>query len=169
MMRVFAILICLACLAIAAMQMVHYLPLLPATIATAFDFNGQPSGWISKDILAVIYPALMTGVVGGCIGLALLIHKLPARLINIPSKDYYLSPAQRKATLDYLRELYLWSAAFAGVFITFLMDKILRANLSPRPQMDSCGMYVIIGTFVFSAVCGLALVCWRFKKPPAQA
>lgn len=165
MMRIFAILICLACLAIAAMQMVYYLPLLPEKIVTAFDLNGQPAGWMGKEALAVFYPAVLAVVMGSCVIAGLIMHKLPVRFINIPNRDHYLSPPERKATLDYLRELYLWTAAFAGVFITLLMDKILRLNLTAQPQLDSCLLYTTGGTLVFSVICGLALVCWRFKKP----
>jgi len=168
-MRLFAVLICLGCFIAAFLQLDHFLPLLPAKIAIRFDFDGTPNGWMGKDAFALYYFFLL-GVMLGVFGIfAAAVHKLPARFINIPHRDYWLAEPQRKATIGYLRELYLWTAAFSGIFIVGMMDMVLRINLTAAPKLDSRVLYTACGAFAFCILCGIALVYWRFRKPDEKA
>lgn len=168
-MRLFAVLICLGCFVAAFLQLDHFLPLLPQKIAIRFDMDGAPNGWMGKDAFALYYFFLL-GVMLGVFGIfAAAVHKLPARFINIPHRHYWLAEPQRKATLDYLRELYLWTAAFAGIFIVGMMDMVLRINQMPAPRLDNRFLYTACGAFAFCIFCGIALVYWRFRKPPEKA
>lgn len=164
-MRLFAVFICLGCIVCAWLQLHHYLALLPSKIAVRFDIHGQPGGWTDKKGFTLQYLFLL-GVIMGVFGIfAAIVHKLPARFINIPHRDYWLAIPQRKGTLDYLRELYLWSAAFGGIFIVGVMEMIIRANLNPPAAITGRFVYTAFGTFAIFVVCGIALVYWRFKKP----
>src|SRR5687768_10431534 len=82
---------------------------LPARVATHFDFQGHPNGWMSRSghltfmwILGTILPLLPVVIL-------YLTRSLPPGLINVPNRDYWLAPERRQETLAYLMRLGIWA------------------------------------------------------------
>ena len=168
-MSPFALLICLGCFAAATLQLLHYLPLLPEKMIIRFDMDGQPNGWMDKDAFAPYYVLLLSGVTGIFVLFGLLTPTLPARMMRIPSAAYWLAPERRAETLKYMREFYLWSGAFAGLFIVAMMEMVFKINLSAAPQLDNYLFYTALGIFSAACLLATALVFWRFRKPADTA
>src|SRR5712675_1010261 len=75
--------------------------LLPQRMATHFDINGQPNGWMTRSSAV-----LLQGIVGLLlpliiVGIFFVIRFAPARLINLPHRDFWFAPERRDETCAY--------------------------------------------------------------------
>lgn len=77
----------------------HYYPKLPDTVATHFNGAGEADGFSSKQTHATLMISLQLGMMALFLGLGWLIRVLPANLINIPHRDYWLSAERKESTI----------------------------------------------------------------------
>jgi serine/threonine-protein kinase len=97
---------------------------LPERVATHFNGSGEPNGWMSRSanqmsmlIFGLVFPLF---VVVFCFAARF----LPAGLINLPDKDYWLAPERRGETFNYLVGHSLWFSRLAVCFVIGLQYSI---------------------------------------------
>src|ERR1035441_10418639 len=83
---------------------------LPAHVASHFDIEGRPNGWMSRGTcvgftlgLGLLVPAFIVGMMAGA-------GRIPVSFINLPHRDYWLAPERRHAALAILLRYSLWFA-----------------------------------------------------------
>jgi uncharacterized membrane protein len=126
----------------------YFYPLLPARMVSHFDLSGLPNGWMTKPLFFELY------AVGVAIGVvvvflpALTVARLPASLINLPNKEYWLAPEHRAETNAFLKRSFAWfGCAFLAVEVVGL-DLAMQANLVSPPHFSSESMFVCLGVFL---------------------
>src|SRR5688572_25688071 len=92
----------LVTLVAAALRFATHVGRLPPVVASHFGPSGEPDAWMSRGAFAC-FTLLPLGVVLIVSFLApLLVEKLPPALINLPNKEYWLTPERRsEATLRF--------------------------------------------------------------------
>jgi uncharacterized membrane protein len=127
--------------------------ILPERVAVHFGPDGVPDHWAPNLVNAVI----LLGV-NGLLFLLLcfspkLIFIVPARLITLPGKRYWLAPENRDRTRAILAtQMHRFGAAlFLFLFVVGLLT--LKANLSDPVRLD-------LGVFLFFLVVFLAYTVW---------
>lgn len=152
-------------LAAAAMiQIAWYYPRLPATVASHFDGQGRPNGWMSRDGFFLLYTAMLAlqfVVFGG--GFRLM-RRLPNRLFNLPHRDYWLAPERRDATLDYLESWGLWFGCAVLALLLGIFQLTIEANLRQSPLPVGPTWALLGGFFAFTVVSVLRML-FRFARP----
>ncbi len=142
-----AILLGLACGLFLA-SLVYAADRLPERVATHFDFRGRPNGWMSRPGDLLLIAALGFGVplllVGSCVAW----RYLPASLVNLPHREYWLAPERRGQTAAYLVRHSLWLACLAVLFITCIHLLVVFANCQPVPQLSIPWFLVSLGCFL---------------------
>ncbi len=154
-----------AALLVTALQMAHYFPRLPATLATHFDAAGEANGWMSKRDFFQFQFALL-GILGlvFCV-LPRWLSRIPNALINLPHKAHWLAPERRAASLEALARQMSYLSALVFALFVFLGELTLRANLRATPRLGGEVWWLLGG-------CGVSLVVWmvrlyrRFPRPP---
>lgn len=148
------------------LSLYHY-PRLPDRIAIHFNASGAADGWGFKDHFFLIIDGAFAFLVVLLGGLPLLLRHIPASLINLPNRDYWLAPEHKDATLDRLTDQLL----FFGAMTLFLMDGIMylsfTANLSKKPAMSSELLWGMIVGFILVNV-GWAIYLIRSFRLPAH-
>ena len=140
---------------------------LPARVASHFDGEGRADGWTSRTAYLVTAAAVPLALGALFASLPLIFRKLPARHINLPHRDYWLSPERKSATIATLGR---WMAAPACMLVVFFAElhlATLFANQMEPPRLS--------GGLLLSATIGLliALMAWvagfvlRFSDPKA--
>lgn len=126
----------------------HFYPLLPERMASHFDMSGLPNGWMTKALFFELY------AVGVAIGVvvvflpALTVAKLPASLINLPNKKYWLAPEHRDETYAFLKRSFAWfGCAFLAVEVVGL-HLAMQANLLSPPHFSSESMSACLVVFL---------------------
>ena len=140
----------------------HY-PQLPARVATHFDAHGLADGWSSRSALlttSIVTLVVMSLVAGG---LQLLVRFLPASLINVPHREFWLAPARAEGTRRSVGQLMFAIGCLLFVMVAGLNHLTLRANLGPFPQMGFW-MWFVVGSCVLSMQARILLTVLRFRR-----
>lgn len=148
----------------AAADLAWFYPQLPAQIATHFNGRGAPDGWSSKTSFLLLQGVMLVLLPALFVGLALLLPRLPASMINLPHRDYWLAPARRAETLHTVSLFLLVIGCIIVLFLGGLMHFVMAANLTPPPRLGSA-TGILVGIQV---ACLLGSVVWlllRFRRP----
>lgn len=156
----------LVLLGLAVWHLVHYYPLMPERMATHFGAGGAPNGWADRDTSFVFSSVLLAVMAGMFGGLALAIPALPPSLVNIPHRDYYLSPENREKSYGVIVSYMLWVGAATTAFMMVVSDQMFQANLEPPYRLGDGFLIGLVAYLVFTVVATIALIL-RFRKPPS--
>jgi uncharacterized membrane protein len=145
-------------------QAAYCYPRLPERIASHFGFDGKPDGWSTKQSFLVFYGVEM-GTSALLLGVALLFRFVPSSMLNIPNKDFWLSPQRRQETLASLFYSFLWFASATLLLLIDLADQMFDVNMGKADalphSMLSLGLY-----FAFVAIWAVSLIV-RFARKPS--
>jgi uncharacterized membrane protein len=131
---------------LAVLQAAFYYPQLPDTVASHFGADGEANGWSPKQTFFVVYFFALALVVGIFLLLPVLYRRLPASMINLPNKDYWLAPGRKEKTLLFLRDqMNRFGVATLSLLIATIQLAI-RANLRPEKRLSST-MWVLLGVY----------------------
>lgn len=131
---------------LAILQAVFYYPQLPDTVASHFGADGEANEWSAKQTFFVVYFFALALVVGIFLLLPAFFRRLPASMINLPNKEYWLAPERREKTLLFLTDqLNRFGVATLSLLIATIQLAI-RANLRPEKRLSST-MWVLLGVY----------------------
>lgn len=142
-------------------QIVYYYPNLPEKVAAHFNAFGEADNWTSKPTYLIFQVILLIFTLFFTFVLPLLIKKLPAPLINIPHKDYWLAPERRSATYLILRRRFEWFGVGLCALLISINQLVIRANL--LDQNLSAASWYILGVFLLFIVVWSMKLCKDFK------
>ncbi len=158
--RIVFIVVFLLCIGQAA----YYYPLLPESVASHFGASGRPNAWMGKESFLKIYLAVLAliAVLFPCIGFIL--RKTPASLINLPNKDYWLSPERGQDTIDFLSRQFLWfgSATFLLLLDIFHQSFMVQIGKARALEHPVASIAVYIG---FSVLWSIGLIAKFIRRP----
>ena len=141
---------------------------LPERVASHFNIDGQPNGWMARDPYTGTQVGITLFVSILFFALASFLPRVPDRFVNLPHRDYWLAPKRRAETFAWLTGMLLWLGAFLQVFLGWVFRESWRANLSPSPtlKMNSLWLQVSLAIMVMGLVFTLLA---RFRSPPGKS
>jgi serine/threonine-protein kinase len=144
-------------------QVAWYLPDLPARVAIHFDAAGKPNGWWTSTgvLTAAAVEIAITAVMFATAGLLRLV---PADLVNVPNKAYWLAPERREATFAFVRDWMRWLVVLALAFLTAISNAALRANLTKPPHLDPVWIW-LAAVFAIAVVAMIVVLIRHFRTP----
>ena len=153
----------------AVAQLAWLAPGMPDRVATHFDGAGNPNGWMSRAGMAGFQLTILAVMGGTFLGLPVLLNRLPTTMINIPHREYWLSPERRAGSMTALRN---WMAVM-GCGVVFLLMAVTRmlhhANRMTPPRLSSGVFVVCLAAFLLYVVGAIVALYRRFPRPaPAQ-
>ena len=116
---------------------IQYYGALPDKVAVHFNALGQADAWASKQQFFWFNIFLFLAVAVLFQGMILSMPKLPAELLNIPKRRYWLSPQRKEATLRYVMRFLLWIADLTMLFLFGLSYLITQANYYRTNRLSS--------------------------------
>ena len=156
-------------LAIGALDWVRRYPQLPARMASHFGPRGEVTNWQSKEQFFVTM-IVVVGVsfVGGFV-VPLLIGKLPASMINLPNKQYWLADERREETMRYLNMKMGWFGCGVLFVLIFAASEAINANMPAHGQFDIEATFAVLLGFVFCMGLWTILLLRHFNRVPERA
>ena len=151
--------------AAAALQIAWFYPQLPAKVASHFDGQGRPNGWMSKDGFFLLYGAMLALQLAVFGAGARLIRRLPDRWFNLPHRDYWLAPERRDQTLDYLEGWGLWFGCAVMAFLLGIFQLAIEANLKQSPLALGPTWALLGGFFAITAIAVARLLLHFARRP----
>jgi uncharacterized membrane protein len=127
---------------------------LPPTVATHFDGYGRPNAWMRSSSYLTFFIAFGIGLPVIIVALFYMVRWLPAGLINIPRRDFWLASERAPETQRYLLARGLWLACMMLLFMLGVHFAVVRANQLAPPRLAPQSILVPAGLFI------TALVIW---------
>lgn len=158
-------LVTLICLMVFSITFVIYTSYyLPGTVATHFNFNNEPDGWMTRDryVLLILMLVVSVPTIIG-IGIGPLSQKYP-HLINIPNGDYWLAPERLDESLDFLVSHAYRLGRLLIVLMTALHYLVLLANRTEPPILPESWFMAISLGFIFALIMWVIALYRRFPR-----
>ncbi len=142
---------------------------LPVRTASHFNAAGLPDGWMSPADYLVGAALLPAGMIASLLGVAALLRRLPARLLNLPDREHWLSPENRSATVALLGRWFTGLACLLVLFFAELHALVVLANRSPEPRLVPAASTALIIAVLSATMLWLVGFILRFAAPAAPA
>ncbi len=140
-------------------QNAFYWTELPEQVATHFNAAGEPDSWMDKTSATVMLIALQLGLPWMLVGIGRMTRMLPASLINIPNREYWLSDDRREASLAFVQQFVLAVAVTASLFIMVINHLTFVANI--RGESLNLPAFVLLLVLYLA---GIALMIFGLRK-----
>jgi hypothetical protein len=140
---------------------------MPDVVATHFDGAGHPNGAMSRSGTIGFQLMMLAITAAAFLGLPVLLGRLSPKLINIPNRDYWLSPERRAASMSALQN---WTAGMGCGVVLLLMavtGLLHHANRVSPPQLSSPALLACLGAFLIHVIGTMVALYRRFPRPPA--
>ena len=136
-----SLLVFLVLCALYVAQGIHYYPQLPGTVASHFGPSGMPDGWSTRSSFIMMYFVLIGVLAVLFLGIGFGISKVPASLMNLSNKTYWLSKERRQGTLDFMFCYFLWFASATLLLVLDVSHQVLQvlignAHSLPHPSLS---------------------------------
>jgi uncharacterized membrane protein len=144
---------------VAAMQSAYYAPQIPEILGSHFGKSGFASAWQTKVAFFATELTIIVMATFVSFGIPRILAAMPASTINLPNKDFWLSPERREDTFAFLRAQIAWLGCVLLAFLLFVMELVFRANLHTPPQLNTAAFVpALVAFLVFSTTWTLRLV-----------
>ena len=154
---------------VAAVQLNYYGQRLPDVLGSHFGTSGSASAWQTK---VAFFSVELTVIVLATIvsfGIPRLIAAMPAAAINLPNKDFWLSPERREETYFFLRTQMAWFGCALLAFLLFVMELVFRANLQTPPRLNNAAFVPALVAFIaFSTAWTVRFVVHFYRTQSKQ-
>jgi len=141
-------LLLILCGLVFAAHLLWIYPALPEMVASHFDGQGNPNGWMSKQTFLIFEAVLLIFVVGEFLLVPWFVRRLPNSLINLPNKDYWLSDERRNETFSIFRTYFEVFGSVILILFIVVNHFVYLANIA-RTNLSSAIWWVIIAVVVF--------------------
>ena len=137
--------------------MIYYYPLLPDHVASHFGASGRSDAWSSKDMFVKIYLFAVAFVAILFSGIGFVLRRTPSNLINLPNKDYWLSPERRDGTIGLLSRQFLWFGSATLLLMLDIFHQAFMVHLGRSRGLEHPVVSLVIYV-AFTAIWSIGLV-----------
>lgn len=164
------VLVFVALLAASAAYFLFGSAALPERIAVHFAADGSPNGFETRE--GYRHFLLMFGLglpLAAALFVAVLPNLLPASLINLPNKDYWLAPERRAQSMLYLSAHGFWLGCLLLLLMCGVHALVVSANAAAASGQHLAGSTFlwVLGLFFSGMAAWAATLMLRFRRPPA--
>lgn len=163
--RVTGLVLFVVLFAAAICHIAHYYPMLPDRVASHFNAAGEANGWSGKQAFATLYLVIIAVMALLFLGIPRLVGKLPASMVNLPNREYWLAPERKAETVAILSHYMAWLGSAMLVFLIFVFHLTIRANLAEHAKLGR-EMWIGLGAFLLYTTAWCIALLLRFRKPP---
>lgn len=148
-----------------AAGMVFSALLLPDRVATHFNLQGEPDGWMNRSSHLLFFSVIGVVLPLGTVGASLWLRHAPDSTINIPRREYWLAPERRSETLGFLSGSLQWLACELLVFLLGIQILVVRANRLQPVQMETTLLWILSALLVAAIAVWTIATLRRFRRP----
>ena len=163
-MRIAGYVVFVVAVAVGLSQLLYIRQQLPETVASHFGSGGKPDGFMARDSYLLLMAVLQIGLPLFMVAIAKGIRFMPNDLINVPNRQFWLSPLYREFTLGYMEAMLVWISALTCIFLIAVNYLSYRANIEKSP-LDEFSFISILVVFILFIVSICGLMFWRFRLP----
>lgn len=157
-----------ALVVLALVQNLWYWTELPVRVATHFNAQGRPNGWMSRDSAVLTMLLFQIGMPVFLVGLGAIISRVPPHMLNVPNREYWCQPERvgqvRSHSINMLGQI----AALTSLLLLGVNHLTFLANIKAQP-LDTRWSTILLAVFL-GAICAIiARMYLHFRVPPSDA
>jgi uncharacterized membrane protein len=158
------ILLLLGLLAAALLQIGYYYQHLPERVASHFGADGRPNDWMARWSFVAIYIGMMAFLTFIFIAVPKCIRTIPRGLINLPNKDYWLSPEHVDETIEIFGALMAEFGSATLLLLIVVFHLAFQANIEGG-NLDTAVAWVSIGAYLMFSIFWTIRLYRAFRLP----
>jgi len=139
-------------------------PLLPERMAVHFGADGEANGWMSRSADQILLGGLGAGMPLLFVALSLLTGLIPARFINLPHREYWLSPERRAQTRTYISRQMIWMGCLMVLFLGGIHGLTIQSNRVTPPHLAMNLFWTLVGGFLAGVASWSIIFIRHFAK-----
>jgi hypothetical protein len=137
---------------------------LPPVVASHFGVGGAPDAFLARGWFLAVLAGAFALVAATGFGATWLVERLPAEQVNLPNRDYWLTPERRAATAArFAAYNEVFAAAIGGLLIA-VNGLVFRANAEHAP-LDEVRFLALLGAFFAFVIVWLVQLSRAFRVP----
>lgn len=146
---------------------IYFYFVLPDRVAIHFGFSGNADGFSSKTFSAIFNIGIIVFITALFMGIRWSLSKVPDSMLNIPNKEYWLTPERRDFTLIYNGDLLIWIGATTNIFLILISLLVNWANINGQ---DSIGaeFWILLIIYLFLIFFAVYKMYSKFNKIPGN-
>jgi uncharacterized membrane protein len=137
---------------------------LPYLMASHFGISGTPNAWMPRGQFFSFIAAVGGGTILLFATARLWLRIIPAQLVNIPNRDYWMAPDRRVASVDRMGTWMAWFGVGMTAFLAFVVELALRANLE-RSRLANRPLLFALVTYALVVILSIAKLYREFQIP----
>jgi len=126
------------------------MPLLSDKVITHFGFSGKGDSWSSKEsffLMQILFSFFIFLLMGG---ISLFLNKLPNSALNIPNKEYWLSPERRESTIEAFSFYLNIISSATLLFFFFIFREMIEINIHEKNSLGPTFWISLLSFMVFT-------------------
>lgn len=143
-------------------------PALPQRVASHFDAQGLPNGWMPRRSYAFFMAAAALGLPWLLIAATRLVRTLPISMVNVPHRQYWLAPERREEVYHTTEVAGIWLATSEVLLFLLVHLSVVRANHSDPVVLFMPVVWGGLAAFLLAIVVGLIAYYNRFQRRPGD-
>ncbi len=143
----------------------YYFNNMPAEVAHNFGEKGAPNSWLTKDAYILFSSLSLLGCSLIFLLIDTLLKKVPAKYINFPYKNYWLTEQRRP---DAFKRMAKWTDFFGIILNMFLLMTfflVFQANMVNPPQLNNSLFFTSLLLFLSVTIVWIISLYISFKPP----
>ncbi len=149
---------------LAVAQNAWYWGQMPDRVATHFNLEGTPNDWMTKTNATIIMCGFQIGMPFFLIAITLLAARLPASMVNIPHRQYWLHPDRHASSMGYVQLFMNWIAVAFSLFAMAINHLVFMANRD-GDGLDTVWFGVLMTVFLVTIFLSVANLAYHFRLP----
>jgi hypothetical protein len=149
---------------LAVVQIAVQMRLMPPLLATKFDYDGVPVGWMTTGAVELLEFGLLALFLCGFWLLPRLFAHRQGSYWRIPNGSYWLAPERREATIEALRGLVSWMGVVVLLLFMAVSQLVFDANNRSPPRLASDALIWLLVSFLFFVVVWIWVIARQFGR-----
>ena len=138
--------------------------LLPERVASHFGGGGEANGWMNRSADLAFLGGLGVGLPLFFIVLSLVTGLVPARFVNLPHREYWLSPERLAQTRAYISRQMIWMSCLMILFLAGIHYLTILANRTTPPHLPMGLLLALTGGFLSGVAAWSVVFIRHFLK-----
>ena len=137
---------------------------LPPVMASHFDGQGRPNGFMSRGAFFGFLALVEIGVPLLLVVTPVLVRRLPPELVNLPNREHWLAPERREEAFARLGGWARWFAVLTAAFMWLVLELTVRANLA-RASLENGPFIAGLVAYLVCTVAAIVALHRAFRLP----
>ena len=139
---------------------------LPENIASHFNGVGTPNGFMSKTGYIQFMLLFAVGIPTLAVCFISLVMRLGSGSINIPHKEYWLSPENKNGTIQFFQGHVVCLGILIALFMAYIHWLLIKANSVQPPQLPNNLLFAGLGIFLAGMLLWGMWLAVKFMRVP---